>query len=46
MWGKFVTMPGRALVAEDEFFKAMSYSGEFRFLTKQRAEEFYSLNLP
>lgn len=45
MWGKFVTMPGRALVAEDEFFKAMSYTGEFRFLTKQRAEEFYSLKL-
>lgn len=45
MWGKFVTVPGRALVAEDEFFKAISYSGEFRFLTKQRAEQFYSAKL-
>ena len=41
MWGKFVTMPGRALLAEDEFFKGLHFGGEFRFLANQKSEMFY-----
>ena len=45
LYGKFVTLPGRTLLAEDEFFKGVAYVGEFRFLTKQKAEVFYSARL-
>lgn len=40
-YGKFVTLPGRALIAEDEFFKHTAYMAEFKLLTKQKAEVLY-----
>lgn len=41
MYGKFVTLPGRALIAEDEFFKAIAYMSEIKFLTQRSANKFY-----
>lgn len=41
MYGKFITMPGRALLAEDEFFKALGYMGEMKLLTRRQANKFY-----
>lgn len=43
-WGKFVTMPGRALMAEDEFFKAIGYRMELNALaTRQAGQEYKRL---
>ena len=41
-WGTFVTSPGRALMAEDEFFKAVSYRMEFNALATREANKEYS----
>ena len=40
-WGKFVTIPGRALMAEDEFFKAMSYRMELNALATRAGNAEY-----
>ena len=40
-WGKFVTLPGRALMAEDEFFKAMGYRMELNALSVRESEKMY-----
>lgn len=41
MYGKFVTLPGRALLAEDEFFKAATFISESKMLINNKAEQFY-----
>ncbi len=40
-WGKFVTLPGRALMAEDEFFKAIGYRMELNALATRESEKMY-----
>lgn len=40
-WGKFVTLPGRALMAEDEFFKAIGYRMELNSLVTRESEKMY-----
>jgi hypothetical protein len=40
-YGKFVTLPGRALMAEDEFFKAMGYRMELNALSVRESEKMY-----
>jgi hypothetical protein len=40
-WGKFVTLPGRALMAEDEFFKAVGYRMELNALATRESEKMY-----
>ena len=40
-WGKFVTVPGRALMAEDEFFKAVGYRMELNALATRESEKMY-----
>jgi hypothetical protein len=40
-YGKFVTLPGRALMAEDEFFKAMGYRMELNALATRAASGEY-----
>jgi hypothetical protein len=40
-WGKFVTIPGRALMAEDEFFKAVGYRMELNALATRESEKMY-----
>lgn len=40
-WGKFVTLPGRALMAEDEFFKAVGYRMELNALATRAANQEY-----
>jgi hypothetical protein len=40
-YGKFVTLPGRALMAEDEFFKAMGYRMELNALAARAASGEY-----
>lgn len=40
-WGKFVTLPGRALMAEDEFFKAVGYRMELNSLSVREGNNMY-----
>jgi hypothetical protein len=40
-YGKFVTLPGRALMAEDEFFKAIGYRMELNALAVRESEKMY-----
>lgn len=40
-WGGFVTMPSRALMAEDEFFKAVGYRMELNALVTREANKEY-----
>jgi hypothetical protein len=40
-WGKFVTVPGRALMAEDEFFKAVGYRMELNALSVREGNRMY-----
>jgi len=40
-WGNFVTVPGRALMAEDEFFKAIGYRMELNSLAAREARREY-----
>ncbi len=40
-YGKFVTLPGRALMAEDEFFKAVSYRMELNALATRETNKVY-----
>lgn len=40
-WGKFVTLPGRALMAEDEFFKGVGYRMELNALATRESEKMY-----
>jgi hypothetical protein len=40
-WGKFVTLPGRALMAEDEFFKAVGYRMELNALAAREGNSMY-----
>ena len=40
-YGKFVTLPGRALMAEDEFFKAVGYQMELNALSTRESEKMY-----
>jgi hypothetical protein len=40
-WGKFVTLPGRALMAEDEFFKAVGYRMELNSLAVREGNTMY-----
>tara|TARA_R110000824_G_scaffold170017_1_gene347275 strand:+ start:6329 stop:9436 length:3108 start_codon:yes stop_codon:yes gene_type:complete len=39
-WGKFVTMPGRALLGEDEFFKGLGRFAEFKSLANRARTKF------
>lgn len=41
-WGNFVTLPGRALMAEDEFFKAVGYRMELNSLATREANTMYA----
>lgn len=41
-WGTAVTMPGRALMAEDEFFKAVGYRMELNALATREGDRMYS----
>jgi hypothetical protein len=41
MYGEFVQLPGRALMAEDEFFKAMSYRMELNALATRAGNQEY-----
>jgi hypothetical protein len=40
-WGTFVTAPGRALMAEDEFFKAVGYRMELNALAAREGNKTY-----
>lgn len=40
-WGKFVTLPGRALMAEDEFFKAVGYRMELNAIAVRQGNREY-----
>jgi len=40
-YGKFVTLPGRALMAEDEFFKGVGYRMELNALATRESEKMY-----
>jgi hypothetical protein len=40
-YGKFVTLPGRALMAEDEFFKAIGYEFELNGLAARESIKMY-----
>jgi len=40
-WGTFVTAPGRALMAEDEFFKAVGYRMELNALATREGNNMY-----
>jgi len=40
-WGTFVTVPGRALMAEDEFFKAVGYRMELNALAAREGNNMY-----
>jgi hypothetical protein len=40
-WGKFVTLPGRALMAEDEFYKAVGYRMELNALAVREGDRMY-----
>lgn len=41
-WGNFVTIPGRALMAEDEFFKAVGYRMELNALAAREGNTMYN----
>jgi hypothetical protein len=41
-WGKIVTVPGRALMAEDEFFKAIAYRMELSALSVRETEKVFA----
>lgn len=41
-WGTFVTIPGRALMAEDEFFKAVGYRMELNALATREGNKMYN----
>ena len=41
-WGSFVTLPGRTLMAEDEFFKAVGYRMELNGLAVRAGHERYA----
>ena len=41
-WGTFVTVPGRALMAEDEFFKAVGYRMELNALATREGNKMYN----
>jgi hypothetical protein len=41
-YGNVVTIPGRALMAEDEFFKAIAYRGELHGLAKRESKNMYN----
>lgn len=41
-WGTFVTAPGRALMAEDEFFKAVGYRMELNALATREGNKMYN----
>jgi len=41
-WGKFVQLPGNALMGEDEFFKALGYMAELRALTRRSGDDLYA----
>jgi hypothetical protein len=40
-WGTYVTVPGRALMAEDEFFKAVGYRMELNALATREGNKMY-----
>ena len=44
-YGDFVTMPGRFLTAEDEFFKGISYIAQMKSSTRRLANERYDANI-
>ena len=41
-YGNVITMPGRALMAEDEFFKAVAYRGELHGLSMRESKNYYN----
>jgi hypothetical protein len=41
-WGEFVTLPGRALMAQDEFFKGVGYRMELNALSARESDKMYS----
>lgn len=41
-WGNFVTVPGRALMAEDEFFKAIGYRMELNAMSARYGKKEYN----
>lgn len=41
-WGKFVSLPGQALMAEDEFFKGVGFRMEFNALAVREGDKMYS----
>ena len=41
-YGNFITLPGRALMAEDEFFKAIGYRGELGALARRESNKKYN----
>lgn len=44
-YGDFVTLPGRFLTAEDEFFKGISYIAHMKSATRRLADERYADNI-
>ena len=40
LYGKFITMPGRALMAEDEFFKGLARFAEFKALAGRAKNDY------
>jgi hypothetical protein len=44
-YGDFVTLPGRFLTAEDEFFKGISYMAQIKSSTRRLANESYDANI-
>ena len=45
LWGKFVTLPGRFLMAEDEFFKAISFRVQFNREVYRRSRAEYEAQI-
>lgn len=39
IYGKAITAPGRALMAEDEYFKAVNYRAELNYLAQKKARD-------
>lgn len=44
-YGDYVTLPGRFLTAEDEFFKGISYIAHLKSATRRVADERYAANI-
>lgn len=44
-YGDYVTLPGRFLTAEDEFFKGISYIAQMKSATRRLANERYDANI-